>query len=176
MFEDKKARQQAMSSLASHSLQMHEIEIQKINPNMDKAEMHKRNGVTISNDINVYGYDIQTQISQCFVTLFDGQIKSSKTNIETVMGEAENNKQQEPLCLIAKAIIDFNEGNLQAALDNLKRVIDQNPCAPVDIWCAVGILYFKLHNLPKAKFALEHVLSLDKDNSMALTALAITLI
>lgn len=78
------------------------------------------------------------------------------------------------MCLIAKAIIEFNEGHIQAALDSLKKVIDQNPYSPVDIWCAIGILYFKLNNLPKAKFALEHVLSVDKENSMALTALAIT--
>lgn len=33
---------------------------------------------------------------------------------------------------------------------------------PIDIWLAIGICYFKLRNLPKAKFAMEHVLSVDK--------------
>ena len=56
----------------------------------------------------------------------------------------ENDKQIEPLCLIGTAIIEFNQGHIQAALDSLKKLIDQNPYSPVDIWCAIGILYYKL--------------------------------
>ena len=39
---------------------------------------------------------------------------------------------------------------------------------------AIGICYFKLNNLPKAKFALEYVIENDPVNSMALTALGVT--
>ena len=39
---------------------------------------------------------------------------------------------------------------------------------------AIGICYFKIGNLVKAKFALEHVLENDHKNAMAMTALGIT--
>jgi len=80
----------------------------------------------------------------------------------------------EPLIIIAQAIIDYNEGRIDGALNNLKRVIEMNPNAPLDIWMAIGICYFKLGNLPKAKFALEFVLEHDPDNATALTALGVT--
>jgi len=43
----------------------------------------------------------------------------------------------------------------------------------VDIWLGIGIIYFKLDNFIKAKFALEHVVAVEPNNSMALTALGI---
>jgi len=56
----------------------------------------------------------------------------------------------------------------------LKKIIEINPNSPLDIWMAIGICYFKLNNLPKAKFALEYVIENDPVNSMALTALGVT--
>jgi len=75
--------------------------------------------------------------------------------------------------IVAQAIIDYNEGRFAEALAYLKRVINLNPNSPLDIWLAIGICYFKLNNLPKAKFALEHVIENDPNNSMALTALGV---
>ena len=62
---------------------------------------------------------------------------------------------------------------MQPCLNISKKLIQLNPCAPADIWLAVGICHFKLKNLPKAKFSMEHVLSIDPTNSMALTSLGI---
>lgn len=76
--------------------------------------------------------------------------------------------------MLASAIIAFNEGNIHSALHSLKKMVDLNPRSPPEVWLGIGICYFKLNNLVKAKFALEHVLELDPDNSMALTALGIT--
>jgi RNA polymerase-associated protein CTR9 len=56
----------------------------------------------------------------------------------------------------------------------LKKLVDINPLVPSDIWLAIGICYFKLNNLVKAKFSLEYVLEIDPENSMALTSLGIT--
>jgi len=39
---------------------------------------------------------------------------------------------------------------------------------------AIGICYFKLNNIPKAKFALDYVLEIDPQNAMAMTALGVT--
>ena len=71
-------------------------------------------------------------------------------------------------------MLDYNEGRISNALQNLKKIILLNPHSPLDIWLAIGVCYFKLKNLPKAKFALEHVLEHEPENSMALTALGIT--
>ena len=80
----------------------------------------------------------------------------------------------EALIHIATAILHFNDGRLQSALDNLKRVVYINPNCPCDIWLGIGILHFKLKNYIKAKYSLEHVLELDPNNATALTALGIT--
>lgn len=76
--------------------------------------------------------------------------------------------------LLAWAIITYNEGNILAALQHLKKIVDLNPRSPPDVWLGIGICFFKLNNLAKAKFALEHVLQLDPKNAMAMTALGVT--
>jgi tetratricopeptide (TPR) repeat protein len=83
-------------------------------------------------------------------------------------------EEQEPLIVIANAIVAYNEGNISEALKHLKTVVELNPNSPLEIWMAIGICYFHLNNLPKAKFALEHVIENDPENAMALTALGIT--
>ena len=83
-------------------------------------------------------------------------------------------QEKEPLVLVAHAIIEYSSGRLPVALSCLKRVVELNPGCPVDIWLAIGVLSFKLNNLPKAKFAFEHVVACDPSNAMALTCLGIT--
>jgi RNA polymerase-associated protein CTR9 len=71
-------------------------------------------------------------------------------------------------------MVNYNDGRIQDCLQGLKKIVSMNPNCPLDIWLAIGICHFKLKNLPKAKFALEHVIQHDPQNSMALTALGIT--
>ena len=78
------------------------------------------------------------------------------------------------MVLIAQAIIDFDKGNIASSLDSLKKLIEINPLSPSDIWLALGVCYFKLSNYLKAKFAFEHTIEIDPENSMALTSLGIT--
>lgn len=77
------------------------------------------------------------------------------------------------LCLLARAIIQFNRGHISASLDYLKKMIRQNPRAPSDIWFAIGLCYYRLGNLPKAKLSIDKTISLDPQNSMALSALGV---
>jgi RNA polymerase-associated protein CTR9 len=107
----------------------------------------------------------------------DGDIDQASITIKEASKIAEETNEQggvEPLVLIAQAIIDFNQGNTAASLDNLKRLIEVNPLCPSDIWLALGVCYFKLNNYLKAKFSFEHTLNIDPENSMALTSLGIT--
>lgn len=86
----------------------------------------------------------------------------------------QNQDNVEPLIHIANAIIQYNEGKILNALNYLKKVVNINPNCPADVWLGIGILYFKLNNYIKAKFALERVIEVEPNNSMALTALGIT--
>ena len=77
------------------------------------------------------------------------------------------------LCLLAKAIIEFNKGNLKESLGNLKTMVKDNPRSPSDIWFAIGLCYYRLGNLPKAKLSMDKTIADDPENSMALTAMGI---
>ena len=102
---------------------------------------------------------------ETMVHLMDGEFTEAK---QKLMSSGDS-----PLALIAQAMIDFNEYRVLEALQGFKKIVNLNPNCPMDIWLAIGICYFKLKNLPKAKFALEHVIHNDPCNSMALTSLGI---
>lgn len=77
------------------------------------------------------------------------------------------------LCLLAKAIIEFNRGHWKESLTNIKAIIRENPRSPCDIWFAMGLCYYRLGNLPKAKISFDRTVEMDPENSMALAALGI---
>jgi len=52
-------------------------------------------------------------------------------------------------------------------------VIRVNPKVPLDLWLAVGICYYKLGNITKARFAIEHVVENEAQNAFAVTCLAV---
>lgn len=58
-------------------------------------------------------------------------------------------------------------------MTQLKSMVKDNPRAPSDIWFAIGLCYFRLGNLPKAKLSMDRTIQDDPQNSMALTALGI---
>lgn len=88
-------------------------------------------------------------------------------------GLAQTNSAVKALCLLAKAIIEFNKGHVKESLAQLKTMIKDNPRSPSDIWFGIGLCYFRLGNLPKAKLSMDKTIADDPTNSMALTALGI---
>jgi hypothetical protein len=58
MFDDKKARHDAMNSLASFSFQMHEIESQKEDGSTEVAQQFYQEGMQLSNEMSRYMIDI----------------------------------------------------------------------------------------------------------------------
>lgn len=119
-----------------------------------------------ANQLNKMAFDIQGSFTKSFTYMMRGGFQQAKQLIGAGISDlSETNNQVEPLQLIAQAVIAFNEGNIQETLSNLKKVINNNPYCPEEIWFAIGVCYFKLNNLPKAKFALEHVLELNPDNA-----------
>lgn len=77
------------------------------------------------------------------------------------------------LCHLLRVIIEFNKGNYSECLNELRKLIIENPKAPSDIWFALGLCYYRTDNLPKAKLSFEKTLELDPQNAMALTSLGI---
>jgi len=87
MFEDKKARYDAMNSLASNFFQMHELEKQKVhetgdpvhNQDMEKqsaelADKYFQEGMKFSNEMSKFMFDFQAQITRSFIFLLQGQL------------------------------------------------------------------------------------------------------
>lgn len=52
-------------------------------------------------------------------------------------------------------------------------MVRENPRSPSDIWFAIGLCYYRLGNLPKAKLSFDKTIEEDPNNSMALTALGV---
>jgi RNA polymerase-associated protein CTR9 len=55
----------------------------------------------------------------------------------------------------------------------MRQLILDNPKAPSDMWFALGLCYYRVGNLPKARLSFEKTLELDSRNAMALTSLGI---
>ncbi len=72
-----------------------------------------------------------------------------------------------------RVIIDFNKQNYKECLNQLRQLIKANPKAPSDIWFALGLCYYRTHNLPKAKLSFEKTIEFDSKNAMALASLGI---
>ena len=96
----------------------------------------------------------------CFIRLLHGSLNLAKQ----VLG-AKLEDQDEPLVNLAMAIISYNEGQVKATLNHLKNMVELNPRSPPEVWLGIGICFFKLKNLVKAKFSFEQVLELDPQNS-----------
>ena len=162
MFSDKKARYDTMNSLASHCFQMFECE-----GDPESAQRSYQEGMQLFNEMSMSMFDVQGYITRCFAFLITGQVRQAQKTLT-------EEETQEPLVLIAQAIISYNDGKVSSSLQLLKKVVKYNPLCPIDIWMAIGICYFKIGNLVKAKFSLEYVLEKEPQNAMAMTALGIT--
>lgn len=55
----------------------------------------------------------------------------------------------------------------------LRQLINDNPHAPSDIWFALGLCYYRVGNIPKARLSFEKTLELEPENAMALVSLGI---
>ena len=72
-----------------------------------------------------------------------------------------------------QALIDFGKGNYLECLKQLKFIVHSNPRCPPQIRFGIGLCYYRMGNINKAKIAFKRVLSFDLDHSMANIALAI---
>ena len=116
----------------------------------------------------------------CFYEIAVGQLKQALSYCETCQQQLGYNNQVsandtslKALCMMARAIIEFNKGNFKASLASLKQMITANPKAPSDVWFALSLCYQRLEQYPKAKIGMKKVLELEPEHSMALVCLGI---
>jgi len=62
---------------------------------------------------------------------------------------------------LASTLIHFAKGNVKESLSELKQMVQENPRCPSDIWFGIGLCYFRLGNLPKAKLSMDKTIELD---------------
>ena len=174
--------------MASHSFQLWEVERQRavdeseLKQSEATAEQHYAQGMQMANEMSGLQFDFQGQITRCFIFLMTGDLTQAKGQLATedagvqALSQEKGGSQsesQEPLLYVARALLAYNEGKVADALMYLKKLVAVNPLVPADIWLAIGICYFKLNVLPKAKLAIEHVIEMDPNNATAITALGI---
>lgn len=74
---------------------------------------------------------------------------------------------------VVKAIIEFGKKNYKDCLNTLKHILMANPRSPPCIRFAMGVCFYRLGMVEKARIAFKRVIELDKDYAMAYTALAV---
>ena len=124
----------------------------------------------------------------CFYEIAAGQLKQAHdyfTHCEdqlkekfrypkdSMKGPNEQTVAIKALMRLARAIIEFAKGHVKESLGFLKQIVQENPRCPSDIWFGIGLCYYRLGNLPKAKLSMDKTIELDPQNSMALTAIGI---
>jgi RNA polymerase-associated protein CTR9 len=63
--------------------------------------------------------------------------------------------------LVGKACIAFNKKDYKNALNFYKKALRANPNAPASVRLGIGLCFFKMGKIPKAKMAFERALELD---------------
>ena len=186
LFENDGQRVRAMNVLAGHQLSLAEAESDPAQQKAHRAKGHK----LIEEANTISQIDPNNLISMCFYVITAGQLKQAQTYCETCeqqlksqvsavkyasqpAGQSASASHVKALCMLARAIIEFNKGHIKESLGFLKQMVNDNPRAPSDIWFAIGLCYYRLGNLPKAKLSMDKTIELDPENSMALVSIGI---
>ena len=94
----------------------------------------------------------------CFFEIAVGSLKQALGYCETceqqLTHEPTKKHSLKALCLLARAIIEFNKGQSRESLNHINAMINLNPKSPSDVWFAQAICNQRLGNYPKAKIGL----------------------
>jgi len=74
---------------------------------------------------------------------------------------SESSAAIKALLRLARSIIEFAKGHTKESLAFLKQIVQENPRCPSDIWFGIGLCYYRLGNLPKAKLSMDKTIELD---------------
>lgn len=111
----------------------------------------------------------ETFFTKTYYLIANGDLKAAESYLENIKVELPNH----PLVSWLQALIEFGKGNYQEALKSLKQVIESHPKCPIAVRFGIGVCYYKLGNIKKARLAFLNVLKFDPQNSQASAGLAI---
>jgi len=155
---------------AFNALASYHIQLSIVAESEDESNKNTEKGLQLIYNADNLNFKVPiTFITKCFWALSQGQIQQSQQQIE----HFSHNNYSNPVSKIMKGLIEFSKGEYHSALELFKSIQQQNPLANPQIRFAIGLCYFRLGNLEKARFAFERTIDLDHENSLAFVALAI---
>ena len=115
-------------------------------------------------------YDADHLLSRAYFCLLDND-KMDQANAQFDFVLTTNNISVP--ALVGKGSILFNKKDYKNSLNHFKRALKSNPGAPASVRLGMGLCFFKLNKLPKARMAFERALELDPRCVGSLIGLAI---
>ncbi|CDW71106.1 rna polymerase-associated protein ctr9 homolog [Stylonychia lemnae] len=166
LFDSIDDRLKAFNHLAIFYLLASEYEVDQ-----DTVEkLFQKGMVNINNADQINLSEPETWLTKCIFQFSMGQMKNAKIQY---LDHFDEKKFSHPLVNVLKSIIEFNQGNYKESLKILKNILSNNPRSPNYIRYAIGLCYFRIGNIEKARFAFQRVIELEPDHEMAVISLAI---
>lgn len=152
-----------MNSLACYYLLASEYETSQ--ETFEKLLANGMNCINMADNTNLA--KPETWVTKNFYKLSKGSLNDEYKD------HFQHSGYSHPLIFLFRALVEFNKGNYQESLKLFKQILEQNPLSPVYVRYGIGLCYYRLGDINKARFAFERVLELDPNNSQALISLAI---
>ncbi|XP_022648931.1 RNA polymerase-associated protein CTR9 homolog [Varroa destructor] len=109
-------------------------------------------------------------LGRAYFCLLEGdKMEQADAQFNFVLNQSNNNIPS----LLGKACIAFNKKDYRGALAFYKKALRTNPNCPADVRLGMGLCFFKLGKLEKARLAFERAVQLDSNCVGALVGLAI---
>ncbi len=156
----------ALDTLAAHYVQQANKEKNK---ELKKEYCSKATTLYTSAD-KISMYDSDHLLSRAYFCLLDtDKLDQADAQFNFVLTTNSNNVA----ALVGKACTAFNKKDYKNALNYYKRALKANPNAPASVRLGMGMCFYKMTKVPKAKLAFERALELDSQCVGALIGLAI---
>jgi RNA polymerase-associated protein CTR9 len=157
----------SLDTLAAHYVQLANKEKNK---ELKKEYCTKATGLYTSAD-KLSMYDADHLLSRAYFCLLDAdKLDQADAQFNFVLSTNSHNLA----ALVGKACIAFNKKDYKNALNLYKKALKLNPSsAPASVRLGLGLCFFKMSKVAKAKLAFERALELDPECVGALIGLAI---
>jgi RNA polymerase-associated protein CTR9 len=161
-----KDRLKALDTLAAHYVQQANKEKNK---DLKKDYCTKATTLYTSAD-KISMYDSDHLLSRAYFCLLDtDKLDQADAQFNFVLTQSPQNVA----ALVGKACIFFNKKDYKNALNNYKKALKINANSPASVRLGMGLCFYKMQKIPKAKLAFERALELDSQCVGALVGLAL---
>jgi len=101
--------------------------------------------------------------------LYKGNIPNAKDQFKSVIEKNPRNLH----ALLGRGAVEVENRDFEAALNTYQSVLQIHPRAPAEVRLGLGICYYHLGDVEKARLCFKRVLELDPESTKALIALSI---